>query len=257
MSFVTVRAKALPCKERQKVGCKPIFNSGGSPISAKKGHWESFSPLNPSTSGLLSPKDRLENLRKSRPFPPSLHLGTKGLKRMRPLSQRAAPGGKERKDLETAPLARALCLERMETPGGRGPQAGSGNPTAVASGRRKNGPQAWPARMRNATPSQGPGRDVNPEPPQGPRPRARACAPGHGSGGLALSPAPAAAAHGAGRRVRPPPGLRPQDPPAPAAYTQAYLRAASSRLRAARTARLGPRTADTWRLPLKRPGSAG
>jgi hypothetical protein len=68
--------------------------------------------------------------------------------------------------------------------------------------------------MRTATRSQGPGRDVNPELPQRPGPRARACAPGPGPGGLALRPAPAAAAHRAGRRVRPPPGLRPRDSPA-------------------------------------------
>lgn len=149
---------------------------------------------------------------------------------MRPLSQRAAPGGKERKDRETAPLARALCLEGMETPGTGAPQQEAGILQPLPRGDAKTGPQARPARMRNATRSQGPGRDVNPEPQQGPRPRARACAPGPGPGGLALSPAPAAAAHRAGRRVRPPPGLRPQGPPAPAAHTQAYLRGASSPL---------------------------
>lgn len=161
----------------------------------------------------------------------------------------AAPGGKGQKDLETAPLARAVCMEGLETPGAG---AGSGNPGAT----QKTDPQAGPVRMRNATRFQGPRRDVNLE-PQRPRPRARACAPGPGPGGLALRPAPAAAAHRAGRRVRPLPCLRPRGPPAPAAHTQAYLRAASCPLRAAGTARPGPTPAETWRLPLKRPGSAG
>lgn len=53
VSFVTVWVKSLPCKEqRQKVGSKPVFNSGGSSISAEEGHGESLQPLNPSTSGL-------------------------------------------------------------------------------------------------------------------------------------------------------------------------------------------------------------
>lgn len=113
----------------------------------------------------------------------------------------AAPGGKGQKDLETAPLARAVCMEGLETPGAG---AGSGNPGAT----QKTDPQAGPVRMRNATRFQGPRRDVNLE-PQRPRPRARACAPGPGPGGLALRPAPAAAAHRAGCRVRPLPCLRP------------------------------------------------
>lgn len=205
-----------------------------------------------------SSKARLRNLRSARPSPPSLHFGTKGLQRVSPLSQRGGCGRERAERPGNRTASQRRLHGRVEDTGGRGPAAGSGNPTAVASGRLQSRPQAGPARMRHATRSQGRGRDVNSEPRRRPRPRARACAPGPGPGGLALCPAPAAAAHRAGRRrLRPPLCLSPRGRPAPAAHTQAYLRAASSPLRAVGTARPGPRTADTWRLPLKRPGSAG
>lgn len=173
----------------------------------------------------------------------------------------AAAGGKERKVLETSPLARAACTGGLETPGAGVPPTGSGNPTAVASGRRTKRTPGWACAHahRYAVPGPGKGREprataatwstgsrVRAGPRPGwvgaaPCPRS-GCAPGRAQGEASAWPSP--------------PGLA--RPPAPAAHTQAYLRAARPfRSPAAGTARPGPRTADTWRLPLKRPGLAG
>lgn len=174
-------------KGKQKVGCKPIFNSGGSFNSAKKGHWESFSTSNSfHFRPEQSPKDRLRNLRKARPSPPSLHFGTKGLKCESPLSQRGGSGREsaERRGNRTASPRRVH---------GRAADTGVWKRESYShclGATQENRPQAGPARMRNATRFPGPRRDVNPEPRQRPRPRARACAPAPARVGwrCALSP---------------------------------------------------------------------
>lgn len=148
--------------------------------------------------------------------------------------------------------------------GGQGfPQLEAGTPQPWPRGDARNGPLGWACAHAHHYAVPGPGK--------GREPRATAATSSTGSrvragprpGWVGAAPCPrSGCAPGRAQALRPPLGLRPRGPPAclsaPAAHTQAYLRAARPfRSPAAGTARPGPRTADTWRLPLKRPGLRG
>lgn len=113
--------------------------------------------------------------------------------------------------------------------------------------------------MRNATWGPGPGKGYEPlttasTSPAGSRACAAAPRPAARLGWCSAQPPERLRTRpGAGRGL----GLAFAPGGAPAAHTPAYLRAASAPLPAAGTPPPRPGTAQAWRLPLQRPGSAG